>query len=257
MPVRRTREGRKGKASRLSFLHHTSRAFPRPQGAMATSFAPTQAELAIVNALFASADPNKLGIITGDAAVKTFAGANLQPTVLGEIWAIADSDNNGFLTRKGVAVAIRLIGYAQKGQAIKESLLDSRVSFRNILIASSLTDPVSSGPARSHRRHLPLCTFSCPQPTSYPFPKDPATTSATNARRQDQVPQAFLRLRPSEWFAVRRVRTFAPPFKNTKPTLLFLFQAIKPEMFSLNRSCPTINCRKYGVFHQRHSASKH
>lgn len=103
---------------------------PSPVRVMSSSFAPTQAELALVNALFASADPSKLGIITGDAAVKAFSGAKLQPTALGEIWAIADSDNNGFLTRKSVAMAVRLIGHVQNGQQVKESLLDTRAYFR-------------------------------------------------------------------------------------------------------------------------------
>ena len=41
--------------------------------------------------------------------------SNLPPSVLGEIWTFADADNNGWLTKKGVAVAVRLIGWAQKG----------------------------------------------------------------------------------------------------------------------------------------------
>ncbi|THH05573.1 hypothetical protein EW145_g4694 [Phellinidium pouzarii] len=89
-----------------------------------SSFAPTQPELALVNKVFATADSSKLGIVTGDAAVKIFAGAKLPPTVLGEIWSIADKDNNGFLTKKGVAIALRLIGLAQKGEPVNESLLD-------------------------------------------------------------------------------------------------------------------------------------
>ncbi|KAI5124051.1 hypothetical protein M0805_003880 [Coniferiporia weirii] len=89
-----------------------------------SSFAPTQQELALVNQVFVAADPSKLGIITGDAAVKVFAGAKLAPTALGEIWSISDKDNNGFLTKKGVAIALRLIGHAQKGEPVKESLLD-------------------------------------------------------------------------------------------------------------------------------------
>ena len=94
-----------------------------------SSFSPTQAELALVNSIFAVADPQKLGIVTGDKAVETFKGANLPPALLGEVWAIADKENNGFLTRKGVAIAVRLIGHAQKGESIKDSLIDRRASF--------------------------------------------------------------------------------------------------------------------------------
>ena len=78
------------------------------------------------NQIFLQADPQKLGIITGDSAIKVFGGAGLSNVHLGEIWAIADSDNNGFLTRKGVAVALRLIGWAQKGEQPTLALLSKR-----------------------------------------------------------------------------------------------------------------------------------
>ena len=91
-----------------------------------SSFNPTSAEIALTAQVFNVADPQKLGIVTGDTAVKVLSGANLSHVVLGEVWAIADKENNGFLTRKGVAVALRLIGYAQKGEPITEVLLDKR-----------------------------------------------------------------------------------------------------------------------------------
>lgn len=91
-----------------------------------STFNPTTAELGLVNQVFISADPRELGIITGDVAVKVFAGSKLPPAVLGEIWSIADKENNGFLTRKGVAIALRLIGHAQKGEAVTESLVNRR-----------------------------------------------------------------------------------------------------------------------------------
>jgi epidermal growth factor receptor substrate 15 len=91
-----------------------------------SSFSPTPAEQAIVSQIFAKADPNGLGIVTGDAAVKAFAASNLSPSILGDIWTIADKENNGFLTRKGVAIAVRLIGHAQTGEKITEDLIDQR-----------------------------------------------------------------------------------------------------------------------------------
>lgn len=87
------------------------------------SFAPTAQELTYVTKLFETADPQKLGIITGDAAVPVLAGSSLPPDKLGEIWAIADHDNNGFLTKKGVAAAVRLIAWAQNGEPVSETLL--------------------------------------------------------------------------------------------------------------------------------------
>ncbi|KAG1774243.1 hypothetical protein EV702DRAFT_1125856 [Suillus placidus] len=91
---------------------------------MSSNFAPTPAELALVNQIFTQADTQKIGILTGDVAVKVFQGANLAPTVLGEIWNISDDDNNGFLTKKGVSIAVRLMGYAQKGQKVDKSLVN-------------------------------------------------------------------------------------------------------------------------------------
>lgn len=90
---------------------------------MSSHFTPTPPELALVNQIFAQADTQKIGILTGDVAVRVFGGAKLAPTVLGEIWNIADEDNNGFLTKKGVAVAVRLMGWAQKGEKISQALL--------------------------------------------------------------------------------------------------------------------------------------
>lgn len=89
----------------------------------AANFQPTTTELALSNQIFLLADPQKLGIITGDAAIKVFGGAHLSNVQLGEVWALADADNNGFLTRKGVAVALRLIGWAQKGETPTAALL--------------------------------------------------------------------------------------------------------------------------------------
>ena len=91
-----------------------------------SNFTATQAETALVSQVFAIADPQGLGIVQGDAAVKAFAGSNLSPSVLGDIWTIADKDNNGFLTRKGVAIAVRLIGHAQMGEKVSEALIDQR-----------------------------------------------------------------------------------------------------------------------------------
>ncbi|KAL4074701.1 hypothetical protein V8B97DRAFT_1951878 [Scleroderma yunnanense] len=90
---------------------------------MATNFTPTPTELAFVNQIFNQADTQKLGILTGDVAVKILGGSKLAPTVLGEIWNIADEDNNGFLTKKGLAIALRLIGHAQRGDKVQKSLL--------------------------------------------------------------------------------------------------------------------------------------
>lgn len=93
---------------------------------MPPSFSPTPAELAVVNQIFQQADPQKLGVVTGDAAVKVFDGAKLPPAVLGEIWEMSDEDNNGWLSKKGVAMAVRLMGWAQQGRKMSPQLLEKR-----------------------------------------------------------------------------------------------------------------------------------
>lgn len=114
-----------GRQSRASVWLSANNLTHQPTLTMST-FNPTPSEIALTSQIFAVADPQNVGIVTGDTAVKILAGANLSHAVLGEIWAIADKDNNGFLTKKGVAIALRLIGFAQKGESITEAMLDKR-----------------------------------------------------------------------------------------------------------------------------------
>lgn len=91
--------------------------------------------------LFAAADSEELGVLTGEVAVTFFARSNLPTAVLGEIWQIADKDNNGFLTPDRHAVrpipesseadfrylssfevAAKLIGHAQAGTTVTPEL---------------------------------------------------------------------------------------------------------------------------------------
>ncbi|RXW24903.1 hypothetical protein EST38_g952 [Candolleomyces aberdarensis] len=88
------------------------------------TFTPTQAETTLVHQVFQYADPQKLGVVTGEAAVKIFDGSKLSPAVLAEIWGLADDENNGWLSKKGVAKAVRLIGWAQQGRKLSVELLD-------------------------------------------------------------------------------------------------------------------------------------
>jgi epidermal growth factor receptor substrate 15 len=91
-----------------------------------TSFTPSSAELALVTQIISKADSQKLDLLTGDAALKVFEGAKLPPTVLREIWSIADEGNNGWLAHRGVAIAVRLMGWAQKGETVTKALVNKR-----------------------------------------------------------------------------------------------------------------------------------
>jgi epidermal growth factor receptor substrate 15 len=80
-------------------------------------------EQQVIKAVFSKADTQDLGVITGDEAVKVFAGSALPPTTLGEIWQLSDTENNGFLTETGLGIALRLIGWAQAGETPKKELI--------------------------------------------------------------------------------------------------------------------------------------
>lgn len=138
---------------------------------MASTFSPTTAELALVSVIFAQADPQKRGILTGDVAVKVFGGAKLDPSILGDIWSIADEDNNGWLPRKGVAIAVRLIGWAQKGEKITKALVNKRKRSPSIPVSciSHSYHPLIAGPLPTIDGVTPLTQHS----TGVSLPKSP------------------------------------------------------------------------------------
>lgn len=95
-----------------------------------SKFSPSPQEVSLVNQIFAQADTQKIGVVTGEAAVKVFSGSKLSPSVLAEIWNLADEDKKGVLTRKDVAVAVRLLGHAQRGERVAEAHILRRESSR-------------------------------------------------------------------------------------------------------------------------------
>ena len=117
-------------------------------------FVPTPAEVALVNQIFARGDTQKLNALTGDKAVGIFNAASLPEATLGDIWAIGDPENNGFLTRAGCAKVIRLIGWAQHGEAnIGDHLLEKgrRESLYLTLGTPRLTSACSRPPRGARR----------------------------------------------------------------------------------------------------------
>ncbi|KAL0578244.1 hypothetical protein V5O48_003739 [Marasmius crinis-equi] len=146
---------------------------------MSSSFSPTQAELALVAQIFAQTDSQKLGILKGDDAVRIFGGAKLAPTLLGEIWSIADEDNNGWLSRKSTAAALRLIAWAQKGEKVSKDLiskrkllpvfaLSSEKAQRSVLSLSLIAGPVPviEGLSPIAAQHTGMSIPKSPPPTT-------------------------------------------------------------------------------------------
>jgi len=132
--------------------------------ASATSLTPN--ERTAFQRYFEAADTSDLGVLTGELAVAFFAKSQLPPVVLGEIWGIADEvrwrclcfvrslslspsrrstrrsepaahvandaqENDGFLSKARFDVAARLIGHAQRGEAVIPALA-SRRAFRRL-----------------------------------------------------------------------------------------------------------------------------
>lgn len=75
-----------------------------------------QDEKKVFGQLFKQGDPEGLGIVTGEVARTLFERSGLPPSVLGEIWQLVDSDNQGFLDQLGFSLALRIIGHVQNGQ---------------------------------------------------------------------------------------------------------------------------------------------
>ncbi|KAF2016534.1 hypothetical protein BU24DRAFT_422883 [Aaosphaeria arxii CBS 175.79] len=97
--------------------------------------------------LFQQADTEKLGVVTGEVAVKFFERTKLQPAILGEIWQIADTENRGLLTSSGFCQVLRLIGHYQAGRDPSAEL-----AFRPGPLPKfeGLTIPTGPAPVQTH-----------------------------------------------------------------------------------------------------------
>lgn len=75
--------------------------------------------------LFSIIDKDQAGVLPGQDALPFLVSSNLPQQTLGEVWALADPDNNGFLTREAWYRAARLIGWMQKNgrSSVDESLV--------------------------------------------------------------------------------------------------------------------------------------
>jgi len=90
------------------------------------SFIASSSERSLVRQILTKADPEQRGTFTREVALKAFEDVKLPDEVLHEIWNIADDDNNGWLSERGLAIAVRLLGWAQKGEKVTEALIHRR-----------------------------------------------------------------------------------------------------------------------------------
>ena len=73
----------------------------------------TQEESNFYSNQFKTLDKENLGIVTGEAVRPLFAGSGLPQTVLGQIWALVDINNKGFLNESEFFAALRSIAILQ------------------------------------------------------------------------------------------------------------------------------------------------
>ncbi|KAF2667098.1 hypothetical protein BT63DRAFT_442100 [Microthyrium microscopicum] len=78
----------------------------------------TPDERQLFGRLFRECDTEGSGIVTGEAAVRMFQRSRLNEQVLSEIWAMADTENRGFLVQEDFAKAMRLVGQYQASPGI-------------------------------------------------------------------------------------------------------------------------------------------
>jgi len=95
-------------------------------------FIPTQAELSVVAAIL-DYERSHFGILSSLSDTPLIASVNaveilqrsgLSYEQLAHIWTLADEDEDGNLSEKELAIAVRLIGWAQSGKPINRSFVN-------------------------------------------------------------------------------------------------------------------------------------
>lgn len=98
----------------------------------ALEFVPTQGELSVVAAIleYAKANSGALPSLDGvpqidsQTAVDILQRSGLPNEHLANIWTMADEDEDGNLSERELAIAVRLIGWAQSGKPVNRSFLN-------------------------------------------------------------------------------------------------------------------------------------
>ncbi|KAG5646744.1 hypothetical protein DXG03_002426 [Asterophora parasitica] len=92
---------------------------------MLTGFSPSEDELELVAQIYDQAGTSRPGVINGETAVEILeASVDLPQTVLSAAWDIADAKKAGYLSERGLAMALRLIGWAQSGEEVSADLVN-------------------------------------------------------------------------------------------------------------------------------------
>ncbi|KAL0580926.1 hypothetical protein V5O48_001120 [Marasmius crinis-equi] len=108
------------------------------------SLSPSPDETTLTERVLQSTGSSENDHLGPEAAVELFLSSGLTPEVLAEIWRIADVGEKGFLSRDEVTVALRLVGWAQRGVVVTAELT---VQDGPLATLEGLTLTVARGPA--------------------------------------------------------------------------------------------------------------
>ncbi|XP_075079231.1 EH domain-containing protein 1-like isoform X2 [Nicotiana tabacum] len=130
---------------------------------------------------FNFADSDGDGRLTGGDATKFFAMSNLPRPELKQVWAIADSKRQGFLSFREFVIAMQLVSLAQAGHAVTNDLLNADVDFENLL------PPAMEGLDVFLAKKKPMPKSEPDQNGSAPVPTAPATSWFSSSKSAKKV----------------------------------------------------------------------
>ncbi|XP_009776638.1 EH domain-containing protein 1-like isoform X1 [Nicotiana sylvestris] len=131
---------------------------------------------------FNFADSDGDGRLTGGDATKFFAMSNLPRPELKQVWAIADSKRQGFLSFREFVIAMQLVSLAQAGHAVTNDLLNADVDFENLL------PPAMEGlDVFLAKKKKPMPKSEPDQNGSAPVPTAPATSWFSSSKSAKKV----------------------------------------------------------------------
>ncbi|XP_009598338.1 EH domain-containing protein 1-like isoform X1 [Nicotiana tomentosiformis] len=130
---------------------------------------------------FNFADSDGDGRLTGGDATKFFAMSNLPRPELKQVWAIADSKRQGFLSFREFVIAMQLVSLAQAGHAVTNDLLNADVDFENLL------PPAMEGLDVFLAKKKPMPKSEPDQNGSAPVPSAPATSWFSSSKSAKKV----------------------------------------------------------------------
>ncbi|KAG6831412.1 hypothetical protein H0H87_005233 [Tephrocybe sp. NHM501043] len=106
-----------------------------------TTFSPTEGELGLVAQIYVKAGCSRPGFIEKDTVVDIVTSSvNLPPNVFSTIWGLVDEKKSEYLSETGVAIALRLIGWAQSGEEVNDGLLNRSGPLAQITLGPTEAD---------------------------------------------------------------------------------------------------------------------